>query len=71
MGIEYGLLGMLPGGRRTVVVPPNLTYHERKTFTDLPENAMLIYGLTLVSLGEKWDPEMEHRLLPDADKNDE
>jgi FKBP-type peptidyl-prolyl cis-trans isomerase len=71
VGIEYGLLGMQTGGKRTVVVPPNLTYHERKTYNDLPENAMLIYDLTLLSLGDKWDPEMEHRLLMDADKDDE
>jgi FKBP-type peptidyl-prolyl cis-trans isomerase len=71
VGIEYGLLGMQTGGKRTVVVPPNLTYHERKTYNDLPENAMLIYDLPLLSLGDKWAPEMEQRLLQDADKNDE
>jgi FKBP-type peptidyl-prolyl cis-trans isomerase len=63
VGIEYGLLGMKVGGKRTVVVPPNLTYHERKTYRDLSENSMLIYNLTLLSLGEKWDEEMERRLL--------
>ena len=61
-GIEYGLLGMQIGGRRTVVVPPNLTYDERKTYTDLPEGSMLIYELELIDLPEKWDPEMESRL---------
>ena len=61
-GIEYGLLGMRIDGRRTVIVPPNLIYYERKTYPDIPENALLIYEITLVDLGEKWDPEMEHRL---------
>ena len=66
-GIEYGLIGMRIGGRRTVIVPPNLTYNERKTYPDLPGNAMLVYELQLIDLPEKWDPEMEHRLAAKAD----
>ncbi len=66
VGVEYGLLGMRVGGQRTVVVPPNLTYHERKTYTDLPENALLVYDLKLIALPEKWDPEMERRLADRA-----
>lgn len=67
VGVEYGLLGMKVGGKRTVLVPPNLTYNERKAYRDLPENAMLIYHLSLVAFGEKWDPEMEHRLATRRD----
>ncbi len=67
VGIEYGLIGMQVGGRRTVAVPPNLTYHERKTYKDLPEDAMLVYELTLVEFRDKWDPEMETRLLKSND----
>ncbi len=44
------------------MVPPNLTYIERKTYQDLPENTMLVYELTLIRLDEKWDPGMEARL---------
>ena len=61
-GLEFGLLGMQVGGRRKIVVPPNLTYDERKTFPTIPENAILIYTLSLIELREKWDPEMESRL---------
>jgi len=68
-GIEYGLLGMRLGGERTVIVPPNLTYDERKTYPDLPEDGMLIYELTLVDLPEKWDPEMERRLAVPTNSN--
>ena len=68
-GIEYGLLGMRIGGQRTVVVPPNLTYDERKTYSDLPENGMLVYELKLVDLPEKWDPEMERRLAENTTPN--
>lgn len=62
VGIEYGLLGMQVGGRRTVIVPPHLIYHERKTFAELPETAMLVYDLQLIDLPAKWDAEMESRL---------
>ena len=61
-GLEFGLLGMQVGGRRKIVVPPNLTYDERKTFPTIPENAILTYTLSLIELREKWDPEMESRL---------
>ena len=61
-GIEYGLLGMRIGGRRTVVAPPNLIYDERKAYPDLPASALLVYELQLIDLPEKWDPEMERRL---------
>ncbi|MEQ1907164.1 MAG: FKBP-type peptidyl-prolyl cis-trans isomerase [Pirellulaceae bacterium] len=71
VGIEYGLLGMKIGGKRTVVVPPNLTYHERKTYRDLPEHSMLIYNISLLSLGEKWDSEMEERLTRGSSKTEE
>jgi peptidylprolyl isomerase len=66
-GIEYGLLGMRIGGRRTVVAPPNLIYDERKTYPDLPANALLVYELQLIALPEKWDPEMESRLAARAE----
>ena len=68
VGLEYGLIGMQVGGRRTVAVPPNLTYHERKTYNDLPEDAMLVYEITLVEFRDKWDPEMETRLLKSDDE---
>lgn len=67
VGIEYGLLGMRVGGRRSILVPPNLTYQERKTFRDIPEDATLIYDLQLIDLPEKWDPEMESRLANQVD----
>jgi peptidylprolyl isomerase len=66
-GIEYGLLGMRIGGRRTVVVPPNLTYHERKIYRDLPVDTMLKYELQLIDLPDKWNADMERRL---ADRGD-
>ncbi|MEZ6033163.1 MAG: FKBP-type peptidyl-prolyl cis-trans isomerase [Planctomycetaceae bacterium] len=62
VGIEYGLLGMQIGGIRTVKVPPNLTYIERKIYIDIPEDAMLVYELKLIDLPEKCDSDMASRL---------
>jgi len=49
------------GGER-IVVPPNLTYHERKTYWEIPEDAMLVYDITLDDFRMKSDPKMETRL---------
>ena len=62
IAIEYGLVGMQIGGERTIVVPPNRIYHERKTYEDIPKDAMLVYDISLVDFLMKWDPEMESRL---------
>jgi peptidylprolyl isomerase len=67
VGIEYGLIGMRVGGKRSILVPPNLTYHERKTYREIPQDAMLIYELRLVDLPEKWDAEMDSRLANQVD----
>lgn len=67
VGIEYGLLGMRIGGRRTILVPPNLTYQERKIYHDIPAGALLVYVLRLIELPEKWDAEMEFRLGRELD----
>ena len=71
VGIEYGLIGMQIGGKRTVRVPPNLTYIERKSYCDIPQDAILIYELELVDLPTKWDAEMEHRLSFEPDECDD
>lgn len=63
IGIEYGLLGMRIGGRRSILVPPNLTYHERKTYREISDRAVLVYEVRLIDLPEKWDPEMMERLF--------
>ena len=68
VGIEYGLIGMQVSGRRSIQVPPNLTNIERKTYPDIPEDAILFYELELVDLQTKWDAEMEHRLALKEDE---
>lgn len=61
VAIEYGLLGMQVGGRRSVVVPPNLVGYLRTTF-ELPPGSRVIIELHLIDLPRKWDPDMESRL---------
>ena len=39
-----------------VRVSPQLTYNERKTLPNLPENVALRYELELVGLSDAWDP---------------
>jgi FKBP-type peptidyl-prolyl cis-trans isomerase FkpA len=54
--IDYGVGGMAVGGLRMVRVSPQLTYNERKTLPNLPENVALRYELELVGLSDAWDP---------------
>lgn len=61
VGIEYGLLGMRVGGRRSIVVPPHLMGYLPRIY-DLPSGAMVVIELHLIDLPQKWDPDMESRL---------
>ena len=54
---------MQVGGIRTIKVPPNLTYIERKIYGNIPEEAMLVYEIELIELREKWDADMENRVM--------
>jgi FKBP-type peptidyl-prolyl cis-trans isomerase len=53
--IDYGVVGMAVRGLRVVRVSPQLTYYERKTLPNLPENVALRYELELVRLSDAWD----------------
>jgi FKBP-type peptidyl-prolyl cis-trans isomerase len=48
-GFDRGLLGMRPGGQRTLVVGPTLAYGESGT-PDVPANSNLLYELELVAV---------------------
>lgn len=61
VAIEYGLLGMQVGGRRSVVVPPILVGYLHTQF-GLPPGSMVVIELHLIDLPRKWDPDMESRL---------
>jgi FKBP-type peptidyl-prolyl cis-trans isomerase len=57
VGVACGLLGMQQGGIRTIKVSPNLTYHERRIYPDIPEDAMLIYEIELIRFQDQRVPE--------------
>lgn len=46
---EEGLLGMRVGGRRRLVVPPNLGYGSRAA-GDIPANSVLIFDMEMTSI---------------------
>jgi FKBP-type peptidyl-prolyl cis-trans isomerase len=47
---EEGLLGMRVGGKRRLVVPPNLGYGARGAGNDIPPNTVLVFDMTLTSV---------------------
>jgi FKBP-type peptidyl-prolyl cis-trans isomerase FkpA len=47
---EEGLLGMRVGGKRRLVVPPNLGYGARGAGNDIPPNTVLVFDMTLNSV---------------------
>jgi len=49
VGWREGLTGMQAGGRRRLVVPPQMAYGERGYGTLVPPNATLVYDVELVS----------------------
>ena len=50
---EEGVLGMRVGGKRRLVVPPNLGYGARGFGDDIPPNAVLVFDITLQSVYDK------------------
>jgi FKBP-type peptidyl-prolyl cis-trans isomerase len=49
-GWDQGIVGMRPGGRRRIVVPPELGYGRRGAGAKIPPNATLIFEVELVSV---------------------
>lgn len=50
-GFEQGLEGMKAGGRRQIIIPPDLGYGAQGSPPDIPPDATLIFVIDLVSIG--------------------
>jgi FKBP-type peptidyl-prolyl cis-trans isomerase len=50
-GWDEGMVGMKAGGRRQLVIPPDLAYGDQDQGPDLPANSTLIFVVDLVKIG--------------------
>jgi len=51
-GWEIGVRGMKEGGRRLLVIPPNLAYGSQGSPGLVPRNATLVFEIQLLEVGE-------------------
>lgn len=49
-GFDMGVLGMKPGGKRRITIPPDLGYGPRGAGGVIPPNATLVFEIEIVSI---------------------
>lgn len=50
-GWDQGVVGMRVGGRRRLVIPPELAYGSAGAGSAIPPNATILFDITLISVG--------------------
>jgi FK506-binding nuclear protein len=52
VGLDAGVKGMMPGGKRKIFIPPDLAYGAEGAPPDIPPNSALVFEVEMVGFGQ-------------------